>query len=83
MKKNLFILFLLGLAFKSNGEDKMFPEMENTVGYIITESGEKYIVVESNNGAKLVKTTKNPEKVLRKNNFLSKEDFIKIEEEGQ
>jgi hypothetical protein len=83
MRKILLILLFLGIVLQSYGEDKMFPEMENTVGYIITENGEKYIVVESNNGAKLVKTNKDPKKVIKKGNFLSKEDFIKLNEEGQ
>ncbi len=83
MKKSLLIILILGALFKTYSEEKMFPEMENTVGYIITESGEKYIVVESSNGAKLVKTEKDPKKVITKNNFLSKEDFIKLKEEGQ
>jgi len=83
MKKSLLAILFLGIFFQSYSEDKMFPEMENTVGYIITENGEKYIVVESSNGAKLVKTNKDPKKVIKRNNYLSKEDFIKLEEEGQ
>ncbi len=83
MRKILLTILLFGFLFQSYGEDKMFPEMENTVGYIVTENGEKYVVIETGNGAKLVKTDKNPKQVIRKNNFLSKEDFIKLEEEGQ
>ncbi len=83
MKKSLILFLFLGMFFQSYSEDKVFPEMENTVGYIITESGEKYMIIESSNGAKLVKTEKNPKKIIKKSNFLSKEDFIKIEEEGQ
>jgi len=51
---------------KENIEKSIFEPKENTVGYIQTEKGEKYIVLESPDGTKLIKVKENPKQLLNK-----------------
>ncbi len=74
MKKLFLVLIMLGLVGVSNSEE-IFSELEHTVGFIKTSKGEKYIVVETKSGAKLVKTEKDPEEVIQKKIGISKDDL--------
>jgi len=51
---------------KENIEKSIFEQKENTVGYIQTEKGEKYLIVESPDGTKLIKVTEKPKQLLNK-----------------
>ncbi|GAB6072050.1 hypothetical protein JCM14244_04270 [Venenivibrio stagnispumantis] len=51
---------------KENIEKSIFEPKENTVGYIQTEKGEKYIILESPDGTKLIKVKENPKQLLNK-----------------
>ncbi len=79
MKKLLLIgIVILGLQFNSIFAEEskdMFSELENTVGFIKTQKGEKYLVIETKSGAKLVKTEKDPEQVIQRKIGISKEDL--------
>lgn len=57
-------------------EDEPFYEGENVVGYIKDNKGNRYIVVETPDGrAKLIKTKKSPEEVLKDSYGITKKDF--------
>ncbi|MGC9007159.1 MAG: hypothetical protein ACP5JX_06275 [Sulfurihydrogenibium sp.] len=43
-----------------------FTGLENTVGYIQKENGEKFLVVETPEGTKLVKVKTDPKKLIEK-----------------
>lgn len=43
-----------------------FTGLESTVGYIQKEDGEKYLIVETPEGTKLVKVKSNPSEVIGK-----------------
>lgn len=43
-----------------------FTGLETTVGYIQKENGEKYLVVETPEGTKLVKVKSNPSEIIGK-----------------
>ncbi|RUM61688.1 MAG: hypothetical protein DSY66_01540 [Persephonella sp.] len=68
------------LAFAGNNPvDKKatnsFIGMENTVGYITDDRGNKFIIIETEDGAKLVKVKENPKKLFNGSLGISKEDF--------
>ena len=74
----VLVLVLSTLSFQigfSVAEENMFSDLENTVGFIKTEKGEKYLVIETKSGAKLVKTEKDPEEVIQKKIGIDKDDL--------
>ena len=44
-----------------------FTPLDSTVGYIQKENGEKFLVVETPEGTKLVKVKTDPKKIIEKN----------------
>jgi hypothetical protein len=76
MKKITAVIIIGLLAYCiSYSQDEIFTGMENTVGYIKDEKGNKYIVIETPEGAKLIKTEKDPENILKSSLGISKEDL--------
>ncbi len=76
MKKIALLLFLTCSFLPAIAEDEnAFSGIENAVGYIKTTDGQKYIVIETENGAKLIKVSKDPENIIGENQGISKEDF--------
>ncbi len=79
MKK--YIILLISIVFvgfssaEETNDDTFFTDYGNAVGYIKTDSGKKYIVIETQSGAKLIEVKDNPEKILDKNKGISGEDF--------
>ncbi|WP_457641520.1 hypothetical protein [Persephonella sp.] len=75
--RNIFISLCLIFVFagSSLAQNEIFSEMENTVGYIEDEKGNKYLVIETPEGAKLIKTEKDPEKIIRDSLGISKDDL--------
>ncbi|MBK3332149.1 hypothetical protein GWK41_03585 [Persephonella atlantica] len=72
----VMLLFLLFSASILAEETDSFYEGENVVGFIKDSNGNKYIVIETPEGkAKLIKTEKNPEEILRDSGGITKEDF--------
>ncbi|HIE58969.1 MAG TPA: hypothetical protein EYH43_05385 [Persephonella sp.] len=67
----ILALFMFGFSF---AKDYLIP-MENTVGYIEDNKGRKFIVVESQEGARLIPVKKNPEKIINKDLGISKEEM--------
>jgi len=58
------------------GEEEAFYEGENVVGYIKDDRGNRYIVIETPEGkAKLIKTEKNPEEILKDSYGITNKDF--------
>ncbi len=66
---SVFLLFGISLA-----KDYLAP-MENTVGYIEDNKGRKFIVVETEDGAKLISVNKNPERIINKDLGITKEEM--------
>ncbi|MCX7760062.1 MAG: hypothetical protein N2Z81_02645 [Hydrogenothermaceae bacterium] len=75
MKKLIFvIIFGFNLSFAAelpplpplNADLGPFTGLETTVGYIQKENGEKFLVVETPEGTKLVKVKSNPSEILGK-----------------
>ena len=75
----LFIFSLDGLKAEDKS-GKTFLGMENTVGYITDNRGNKFIIIETEDGARLVKVKENPKKMFNGGLGISKEDLkgIKI-----
>ncbi|WP_457621354.1 hypothetical protein [Persephonella sp.] len=75
--KRFAVFLITGLLYTqiAYSQDDIFTGMENTVGYIKDERGNKYIVIETPEGAKLIKTEKDPEKVLQNSLGISKDDL--------
>ncbi len=71
MRFILGILLLIGFSYASD----VFTELKNTVGYIKVQNGANYLIVETEDGAKLIKTRKDPEKILKGDIGISKEDL--------
>ncbi len=67
-----FILILFTTAVKASD---VFTELKNTVGYIKVKNGANYLIVETKDGAKLIKTRKDPEKIIKGDIGISKEDL--------
>ncbi|HHG73437.1 MAG TPA: hypothetical protein ENK22_00115 [Persephonella sp.] len=67
----------LSLSFVATAsEDEPFYEGENVVGYVKDTDGNRYIVVETPDGrAKLIKTKKDPEEVIKEDYGITKKDF--------
>ncbi|WP_293444666.1 hypothetical protein [Persephonella sp.] len=76
-------IFLTGLVLAISltvvaiaSEDEPFYEGENVVGYVKDTDGNRYIVVETPDGrAKLIKTKKDPEEVIKEDYGITKKDF--------
>lgn len=67
------ILMTVGLSYAQNG---YFYDLGNSVGYIKDSKGNKYLVIEDNSGAKLIKVKDDPEKLMKdKFGGISKEDL--------
>lgn len=71
--KVLFILLIFTFNVKGETIDlpplkdiTPFTDLEATVGYIQKENGEKFLVVETPEGTKLVKVKENPKKLIEK-----------------
>ncbi len=71
----LVLLIFSSFLYAEELNGSYFSEFENAVGYIKTESGKMYIVIETPNGSKLIKVNKDPEKILGGNRGITKEDF--------
>ena len=73
------ILFSLLIPLKDghtrDKEQETFIGMENTVGYLTDSRGNKYIIVEEGDGARLIKVRESPRKLLKGNIGISKEDL--------
>ncbi len=72
-----FILFIFNLngVKAEDKREKSFIGMENTVGYITDNKGNKFIIIETEDGAKLVKVKENPKKMFNGGLGISKEDL--------
>jgi len=82
MKKYLTItisiLIASTISFAQSGkEENTFSNMENAVGYLVDDLGNKYIIIESGDGAKLVKVRENPKNFFGNDFGITRED-IKI-----
>lgn len=75
MKRILFALFLTFYTSMAadlpplpplNSDLGPFTGLESTVGYIQKENGEKFLVVETPEGTKLVKVKSNPSEIIGK-----------------
>jgi hypothetical protein len=71
MRYLIVILLLVSFSFASD----VFTELKNTVGYIKVKNGNNYLIVETEDGAKLIKTKKDPEKIIKGDIGISKEDL--------
>ena len=71
---SLFIFSLSGVKAEDKGE-RSFIGMENTVGYITDNKGNKFIIIETEDGAKLVKVKENPKNMFNGGLGISKEDL--------
>ena len=72
----IMLALTIGLTALSIASEEPFYEGENVVGYVKDTNGNKYIVVETPDGrAKLIKTKKNPEEVLKESYGITKKDF--------
>lgn len=67
----ILVFFMFGF---SPAKDYLIP-MENTVGYIEDNNGRKFIVVETQEGARLIPVKKNPEKIINKDLGITKEEM--------
>jgi hypothetical protein len=75
MKKILILLTLLNVGFSYAGKVDLPPlsdigpfiGLEATVGYIQKENGEKFMVIETPEGTKLVKVKTSPKELIEKN----------------
>ncbi len=77
----LTLLVLIGILDNVKAKDKgekSFIGMENTVGYITDNNGNKFIIIETEDGAKLVKVKENPKKMFNGALGISKEDLRDI-----
>ncbi len=74
MKLFIALSVVLSLTFLSYASD-VFTELKNTVGYIKVKNGANYLIVETEDGAKLIKTKKDPEKIIKGDIGISKEDL--------
>ncbi len=70
-----FILFIMFVVFSTASASDVFTELKNTVGYIKVKNGANYLIVETEDGAKLIKTRRDPEKIIKGEIGISKEDF--------
>jgi len=71
-----FVLALSLSVVATASEDEPFYEGENVVGYVKDTDGNRYIVVETPDGrAKLIKTKKDPEDVIKEDYGMTKKDF--------
>jgi hypothetical protein len=79
--KRLTIILGIGIMIFSSAvaqvdkEAQTFSNMENAVGYLVDSSGNKYIIIESEDGAKLVKVRENPKTFFGNNFGISKEEI--------
>jgi hypothetical protein len=75
MKKTLILLTLLNIGFSYAEKVDLpplpdigpFTGLEATVGYIQKENGEKFMVIETPEGTRLVKVKKSPKELIEKN----------------
>jgi hypothetical protein len=77
MKKTLILLTLLNIGSSYAGKLDLpplplpdigpFTGLEATVGYIQKENGEKFMVIETPEGTKLVKVKTSPKELIEKN----------------
>ena len=75
------LLLVMSNIATVNAEDKRgksFIGMENTVGYITDNMGNKFIIIETEDGAKLVKVRENPKRLFNGGLGISKEDLKDI-----
>ncbi|NPA53621.1 MAG: hypothetical protein GXO21_03025 [Aquificae bacterium] len=70
-----YILVCILSFFSFSLASDVFIELKNTVGYIKVKNGNNYLIVETEEGAKLIKTRKDPEKILKGDIGISKEDL--------
>jgi hypothetical protein len=71
---------IVGLAMAQPiKEDNAFSNMENAVGYLVDNYGNKYIIIENADGAKLVKVKENPKNFFGNDLGITK-DEINIKE---
>ena len=73
----ILVLTIFGITLAKNA-DQGFTGMENTVGYITDSKGDKFIIIETEDGAKLVKVKENPKKLFNGSLGISKEDLKDI-----
>ena len=83
MKKIIYTYILFITAFsivfaQNENKEQGFLGMENTVGYITDNRGNKFIIIETEDGAKLVKVKENPKKLFDGGLGISKEDLKDI-----
>ena len=80
MKKIAFSLLFILLT--ASAQEEYLYDMGDTVGYIKDNKGNKYLVVETKTGAKLVKVKDNPENLLQEKLGITKDD-LKLGGEGK
>lgn len=71
----IFLLIPLKNSYSKDKEQETFVGMENTVGYLTDNRGNKYLIVEEGDGARLIKVRENPRKLLKGSIGISKEDL--------
>ncbi len=69
-----FLTLILVIFGFSIAKDILAP-MENTVGYIEDNKGRKFLIVETEEGAKLIKVDKKPGKVINRDLGITKEEM--------
>ncbi len=80
MKKLVLLAVVSVFSISYGGTEEVFTELKNTVGYIKVVNGSNYLIVESEDGAKLIRTKKDPESILKGSLGISKEDLKNIGE---
>ncbi len=73
--KKLIVLLCLVISVTTVKASDVFTELKNTVGYIKVKNGANYLIVETKDGAKLIKTRKDPEKIIKGDIGISREDL--------
>ena len=74
----LLVMFNIATVKAEDKRGKSFIGMENTVGYITDNMGNKFIIIETEDGAKLVKVRENPKRLFNGGLGISKEDLKDI-----
>ena len=74
----LLVMFNIATVNAEDKRGKSFIGMENTVGYITDNMGNKFIIIETEDGAKLVKVRENPKRLFNGGLGISKEDLKDI-----
>jgi hypothetical protein len=75
----VFSLMIFSSSYGQSKEVNTFSDMENAVGYLVDTNGNKYLIIESGDGAKLVRVNENPKNFFGNDLGISR-DEINIKE---